>query len=127
MRLSYSWVKDALRSGEPGARSIGPAGATGGGESLAPALANCCTSTAVGTPGWRKSAPDHRATLVAIPDDATNRVLYAQLWAGETTVAVMTALREVFTAMACRWRSTATARAGRFTPRRRRAPSIRSG
>jgi hypothetical protein len=46
---------------------------------------------------WLAQAPDQRATLVAIPDDATNRVLYAQLWAGETTVAVMTALREVVT------------------------------
>jgi hypothetical protein len=46
---------------------------------------------------WFALAPDQRATLVAIPDDATNRVLYAQLWTGETTVAVMTALREVFT------------------------------
>lgn len=46
---------------------------------------------------WFALAPTQRATLLAIPDDATNRVLYAQLWTGETTVAVMPALREVFT------------------------------
>ena len=44
-----------------------------------------------------RSAPETRATLIAVPDDATNRVLYAQLWDGESTAAVMTALREVFT------------------------------
>lgn len=46
---------------------------------------------------WFALAPDHRATLLAMPDDATNRVLYAQFWPAETTVAVMTALREVIT------------------------------
>jgi hypothetical protein len=46
---------------------------------------------------WFALAPDQRATLLAIPDDATNRVVYAQLWEGESTRAVMTALREVFT------------------------------
>lgn len=46
---------------------------------------------------WFALAPDQRATLLAIPDDATNRVLYAQFWERETTRAVMTALREVFT------------------------------
>ena len=45
---------------------------------------------------WFALAPEQRATLVAIPDDATNRVVYAQLWEGESTRAVMTALREVF-------------------------------
>lgn len=46
---------------------------------------------------WFALAPDQRATLLAIPDDATSRVLYAQFWERETTQAVMTALREVFT------------------------------
>jgi hypothetical protein len=35
--------------------------------------------------------------LVVMLDDATKRVLYAQLWAGESTVAIMTALRETIT------------------------------
>ena len=34
--------------------------------------------------------------MVAVPDDATNRVLYAQLWAAESTVAEMRAFTEVF-------------------------------
>jgi transposase len=46
---------------------------------------------------WFALAPDQRATLLAIPDDATSRVVYAQFWERETTQAVMTALREVFT------------------------------
>ena len=46
---------------------------------------------------WFALTPDERATLLAIPDDATNRVLYAQLWASESTRAVMTALQEVVT------------------------------
>jgi transposase len=48
------------------------------------------------THAWFALAPEDRATLVAVPDDATNQVLYAQLWEGESTRAVMTALREVF-------------------------------
>jgi transposase len=46
---------------------------------------------------WLALRPDERAVLIAVLDDATKRVLYAQLWAGETTVAIMTALREVIT------------------------------
>jgi transposase len=40
--------------------------------------------------------PAERQTLIAIIDDATKRLLYAQLWPGETTEAVMSALRAVF-------------------------------
>ena len=46
---------------------------------------------------WFALAPASRATLIAVPDDATNRVVYAQFWEAETTRAVMTALWEVFT------------------------------
>lgn len=46
---------------------------------------------------WFALAPEARVTLIAVPDDATNRVLYAQFWEAESTVAIMTALREVFT------------------------------
>jgi hypothetical protein len=42
-------------------------------------------------------APDVRATLIAVVDDATKRLLYAQLWPGETTAAVLHALHTVFT------------------------------
>src|SRR5439155_13581650 len=44
---------------------------------------------------WLELRPEDRQTLIAIPDDATTRVLYAQLWPAETTEAVMTAMREV--------------------------------
>ena len=45
---------------------------------------------------WFALAPDARPTLITVPDDATNQVLYAQFWERESTRAVMTALREVF-------------------------------
>jgi transposase len=47
---------------------------------------------------WLALRPTERAVLIAVLDDATKRLLYAQLWPGETTAAVMTALREVITA-----------------------------
>ena len=37
-----------------------------------------------------------KQTLIAVLDDATKRLLYAQLWPGETTAAVMSALQAVF-------------------------------
>jgi transposase len=45
---------------------------------------------------WLSLVPDHRSCLVAVPDDATNRVLHAALYPGESTQAVMTALAAVF-------------------------------
>jgi hypothetical protein len=44
---------------------------------------------------WLALRPTERAVLIAVLDDATKRVLYAQLWAGETTAAILTALRDV--------------------------------
>ena len=44
---------------------------------------------------WLALRPDERQTLIAVIDDATKRLLYAQLWLAESTEAVMTALREV--------------------------------
>src|SRR5216683_5558611 len=46
---------------------------------------------------WLRRCPDHRQTLIAVLDDATKRLLYAQLWPAETTAAVFTALHAVFT------------------------------
>lgn len=46
---------------------------------------------------WLALRPTERAVLIAVLDDATKRVLYAQLWPSETTTAIMTALREVIT------------------------------
>lgn len=44
---------------------------------------------------WLALLPEQRQTLIAILDDATKRLLYAQLWPGETTHAVLTALGHV--------------------------------
>ena len=44
---------------------------------------------------WLARVPDKKQVLVAVQDDATKDLLYAQLWPGETTVAVLTALKEV--------------------------------
>lgn len=46
---------------------------------------------------WLRGCPDALQTLIAVLDDATKQLLYAQLWPAESTVAVMTALRTVFT------------------------------
>src|SRR5688500_14929184 len=45
---------------------------------------------------WLALCPAERQTLIAVLDDATKRLLYAQLWPSETTAAVMSALRVVF-------------------------------
>jgi transposase len=44
---------------------------------------------------WLVLVPDEKQTLIQVVDDATSRLLYAQLWPGETTRGVMTAIREV--------------------------------
>jgi len=46
---------------------------------------------------WLRLAPARRATLIAVLDDATKRLLYAQLWPGESAAAVFHALHTVFT------------------------------
>lgn len=47
---------------------------------------------------WLRLCPDERQTLITVADDATSRLLYAQLWPGETCAAVFAALHAVFTA-----------------------------
>ena len=47
---------------------------------------------------WLALDPDARQTLIAIVDDATSALLYAQLWAQETTRAVLSALAHVLQA-----------------------------
>ncbi|HSB60603.1 MAG TPA: helix-turn-helix domain-containing protein [Vicinamibacteria bacterium] len=44
---------------------------------------------------WLALCPGSRQTLMSVLDDATKRLLYAQLWPEETTHAVLTALRTV--------------------------------
>ncbi len=46
---------------------------------------------------WIASLPGEKQTLIQVVDDATSRVLYAQLWVAETVVAVMSALWHVVT------------------------------
>ena len=46
---------------------------------------------------WLALRPTTRAVLIVVLDDATKRVLYAQLWSSETTTSVMNALRDVIT------------------------------
>jgi hypothetical protein len=45
---------------------------------------------------WLRRCPEEQQTLIAVLDDATKRLLYAQLWPSETSLAVLTALRAVF-------------------------------
>jgi len=46
---------------------------------------------------WLRRCPEQRQTLISVVDDATKRLLYAQLWPGETTAAVFAALHAVCT------------------------------
>ena len=46
---------------------------------------------------WLRRRPEERQTLLTVVDDATKRLLYAQLWPAETTAAVFTALHAVCT------------------------------
>src|SRR5712692_9756717 len=42
---------------------------------------------------WLTLRPDEQQTLIAVIDDATKRLVYAQLWPSESTAAVFSALR----------------------------------
>src|SRR2546426_7789201 len=42
---------------------------------------------------WLALRPDQRQTLIAVIDDATKHLVYAQLWPSESTEAVLSALR----------------------------------
>ena len=44
---------------------------------------------------WIARRPEERSVLIAVLDDATKQVLYAQLWPSETSTAILTALRDV--------------------------------
>jgi transposase len=44
---------------------------------------------------WLALVPEEKQTLIQVVDDATSRLLYAQLWPGETTRAVMMAMSEI--------------------------------
>jgi transposase len=96
VRLSYSFIKQALQ----GAGLVGkrrPRGRHRRRREPRP-----CYGEMLHLDGsrhrWLALLPDAWHTLLAVVDDATNRVLYAQLVeGGESVEAVMTALREVLT------------------------------
>lgn len=44
---------------------------------------------------WLALTPAEEQTLIVVMDDATSKILYAQLWPGETVEAIMSALRDV--------------------------------
>jgi hypothetical protein len=95
VRLSYSWVKDALQLAGlvPKHRARG--------RHRRRREPRACFGELLhidGSPhAWFALAPEQRPTLITVPDDATSRLLYAQFWDTETTVAIMTALGAVFT------------------------------
>jgi transposase len=94
VKQSYSWVKQALQ-----AAGLVTKHRVRGRHRRRREPRACCGELLHidgSTHAWVALAPEERSTLVAVPDDATNRVLYAQLWAAESTVAVMSALTEVF-------------------------------
>lgn len=91
--LSYSWVKDALQlAGLVPKRQAR-------GRHRRRREPRACFGELLHLDGsrhaWFALAPEARPTLLTLPDDATNRVVYAQFWESESTRAVMTALREV--------------------------------
>ena len=94
VRLSYSWVKDALQLAGLIAKRR-PRG-----RHRRRREPRACFGELLHIDGsshaWLALAPEFRPTLIAVPDAATNRVLHAQFREAETTQAVMTALGEVF-------------------------------
>jgi transposase len=44
---------------------------------------------------WLALRPEERSSLIVVLDDATKRVLYAQLWPSETAAAIMRAIEDV--------------------------------
>ena len=93
--LSYSWVKQALQQAGlvPKHRARG--------RHRRRREPRACFGELLHVDGsphsWLALAPELRATLIAVLDDATGQVRYGQLWPYETTQAVMTALRAVIT------------------------------
>jgi hypothetical protein len=91
--LSYSYVKQALQQ----ARLLATRKARGRHRRRREPRA--CVGELLHLDGsrhpWLTLAPDTRATLITIVDDATSTLLYAQLWPQETTLAVMHALAHV--------------------------------
>ena len=91
--LSYTFVKEALqRAGLVAKRSKR-------GRHFVRREPKACLGQMLHIDGsshkWLKLKPEQRDSLIAIIDDATSKVLYAQLWPEETTEAILTALWRV--------------------------------
>lgn len=93
VRLSYTYVKTALQ----GAGLVAKRRARGRHRQRREPRA--CLGELLHLDGsphpWLALCPGSTQTMLAVVDDATTQILYAQLWPGETSVAVMTALRTV--------------------------------
>ena len=91
--LSYTYVKQALQEAGLVARRK-----SRGRHRLRRERRNCFGEMLHldGSPhAWLALRPEERSTLIAVIDDATSQVLYAQLERSESTETVMTALRSV--------------------------------
>jgi transposase len=93
VRVSYTWVKAALQ----GAGLVEKRKARGRHRRRRERRA--CFGELLHIDGsrheWQRLLPGEKQTLMTVVDDATSRVLYAQLWPEESTQAVLTALREI--------------------------------
>ncbi len=93
VELSYSFVKAALQ----GAGLVAKRRARG--RHRQRRVPRACVGELLHLDGspheWLALCPGQQQTLLVVVDDASGQVVYAQLWPGETTVAVLTALRRV--------------------------------
>lgn len=95
LRLSYTWVKDLLQTAK-----LVPRGRVRG-RHRRRREARACFGELLYLDGsrhaWLALEPEPLLTLITVLDDATKRLLYAQLWEGESLRGVMSALASVLT------------------------------
>ena len=93
VKLSYSWVKDLLQAAHLVRRGRSR------GRHRRRREPRACFGELLYLDGsrhaWLVLEPEQLLTLITVLDDATKRVLYAQLWQGESLEAVMSALAAV--------------------------------
>lgn len=93
MKLSYSLVRQILQ----GARLLKKGRARG--RHRMKREGKACLGEMLHIDGslheWLALVPGAKQTLIQVVNDATSRLLYAQLWASESSQAIMTALRGV--------------------------------
>src|SRR4029453_4865229 len=106
VRFCYAFVKKALQSAglvpnhRPRGRHLRPPHPPRGGPARGGGEPRPCFGELLHLDGsrhhWLALVPDQWFTLIAVVDDATKRLLHAQLWdSGESVVAIMTTLRAV--------------------------------